>query len=84
MQALRRVRDSEPGQEPVDAVAIIEQAMAALWQRIRASPDSYVMDQDEFSLFNYYRARYSQGSNNDIAQRAVQRFWNNHSGVNGS
>lgn len=84
MQALRRVRDSEPGSEPADAVATIEQAMQALWQRIQASPDTYIMDEGEFSLFNYYRARYSQGSNKNISQKAVERFWNNHSRTDGA
>ena len=83
-QALRRVRDSEPGQAPQDALNIIEKAIGELWQRIRARPDSYIMTRSEFALFNYFRARYSQGANDSIARRAITRYWDQEALLNGA
>lgn len=57
--------------------AVLEAAIAELWRRIQAEPDSYVLSPDEFALFNYFLERYRGSS---VAQRAVARFWNNYHG----
>ncbi|KAJ6131017.1 hypothetical protein N7523_001477 [Penicillium sp. IBT 18751x] len=74
-QALDRARDCENG--PVDAStsAILEAALADLWSRISAAPETYVPSPDEFALFNYFLRRF-QG--NPIARRVVSRFWDNY------
>lgn len=72
------------GAPPSWALAIISAAMDQLWARLKASPDSYVMNSDEFSLFNYYRTRYQSATDAPIARKATARYWNNHTGMNGT
>jgi hypothetical protein len=74
---LEEVRNAENGNPSPQAIAALERAMAALWSRITAQPDTYVMNRDEFAMFTYFRARYDS---NPIAKRAVERFWNNYRG----
>lgn len=76
-QALERARNCEDGTVDAQTAALLETAIAELWSRIQAEPDSYILNSDEFALFNYFLGRY-RGSN--IAQRAVARFWNNYQG----
>lgn len=83
-QTLELVRNSEEGQAPASAVAMLERVIGELWQRILALPDSYLMSGDEFAVFNYYRARFSQGADEAIAKKATDRFWHNHRSVDGS
>ncbi|PKX94491.1 uncharacterized protein P174DRAFT_441783 [Aspergillus novofumigatus IBT 16806] len=80
-QALERARNCEPDAVDRNTSAILETAIANLWQRIQDAPDSYVLNGDEFALFNYFRVRYR---GNRIAQLAVERFWNNYRGNSAS
>ena len=75
-KALELVRNSETGEVHPTVDATLERAIVSLWQRIRSRPDTYVMTKDEFAVFNYFRGRYTD----QIAQRAVQRFWNSFKG----
>ena len=72
---LEIVRNSEPGQAPPNAVAIIERAVAETWQRILANPNGYIMTDTEFAVFNFFRTRYEGGGNKPLAQRATARYW---------
>ena len=83
IQALNIVRNSDHGQAPEYAVRIIENAMRELWQRVRANPDSYVMNKDEFALYNYFQDRYKAGTDGTLAQKATARYWNHQHGTNG-
>lgn len=76
-QALERARNCEDGTVDPQTTAILEAAITELWTRIQADPDNYVLNPDEFALFNYFLERY-RGST--VAQRAVARFWNNYQG----
>ncbi|KAH1578105.1 hypothetical protein KXV89_006866, partial [Aspergillus fumigatus] len=76
-QALERARNCEPDAVDRNTSAILETAITNLWQRIQDAPDSYVLNGDEFALFNYFRVRYRD---NRTAQLAVERFWNNYRG----
>lgn len=76
-QALDRARTSEDGHIDSRTSDILEDAIAELWRRVQMQPDSYVLDRDEFALFNYFRERF-RGST--VAQRAVERFWNSYRG----
>ncbi|GIJ84140.1 hypothetical protein Asppvi_002976 [Aspergillus pseudoviridinutans] len=76
-QALERARNCEPDAVDRHTTDILEAAITNLWQRIQNAPDTYVLNGDEFALFNYFRGRYGQ---NRIAQLAVERFWNNYRG----
>ena len=82
-RALEAVRNTEPGQAPQWAVNTINAAIGSLWARIKGSPDAYVMNDNEFSLFNYFRSRYSHGSDDVIAKRAITRYWNQRNVANG-
>ncbi|PNS14058.1 hypothetical protein CAC42_6571 [Sphaceloma murrayae] len=61
----------------VDSVVwtYLEDQVDELWSRIRTHPESYVMDKDEFALFNYFIRRYAESS---LAEKAVARFWQCH------
>jgi hypothetical protein len=76
-RALDRARNSDDGRVDPQISTILETAIGELWRKIQAQPDSYVLSRDEFALFNYFRERF-RGS--PIAQRAVERFWNNFHG----
>lgn len=74
-RALERARNSEDGQLDTQTTAVLEGAINELWRNIQAQPDTYVLDADEFALFNYFRDRFRDSP---IAQRAVARFWDNY------
>ncbi|EEQ28513.1 hypothetical protein McanMca71_007129 [Microsporum canis] len=76
-RALESARNSDDGQVDPRANAVLEAAINEIWRRIQTQPDSYVLTRDEFSLFNYFRDRFR---NSPVAQRAVERFWNNFRG----
>ena len=74
-QALEHARNCEDGHVDSQTSAILEAAIGELWRKIQTQPDTYVLDRDEFALFNFFRDRFRGSS---IAQMAVQRFWNNY------
>ena len=76
-RALEIVRNNEGTVTDPAATTVLERAIAAIWQRIQAQPDSYVMDRTEFAVFNYYRSRYRDSA---LAERAAARFWTNFRG----
>ncbi|KAL2011829.1 hypothetical protein VTN00DRAFT_4547 [Thermoascus crustaceus] len=73
-RALEEARNSEDGHISPQTSAILENAIGELWNKIQRQPE-YILSRDEFALFNYFRDRF-RGS--PIAQRAVERFWNNY------
>ncbi|KAF2461262.1 hypothetical protein BDY21DRAFT_331573 [Lineolata rhizophorae] len=75
-RALDIARNSEGGVDPAVA-RYLELCLHKVWARLHAHPDSYVLSKDEFALFNYYRQRFQDSP---VAQRAIQRFWDNHVG----
>ncbi|RAL13597.1 uncharacterized protein BO97DRAFT_342348 [Aspergillus homomorphus CBS 101889] len=72
-QALERARDGHTDKTTSDT---LEGAITDLWNKIKAQED-YVLNRDEFALFNYFIYRYT---GNAIAQRAVARFWDHYRG----
>lgn len=75
-RALEEARTSEDGHISPQTSAILETAIGELWTKIQRHPE-YILSRDEFALFNYFRDRFRGSS---IAQRAVERFWNNYQG----
>ncbi|KAI9835538.1 MAG: hypothetical protein M1819_001989 [Sarea resinae] len=74
-EALDIARESNG--QPLDAevTAVLEEAITAIWNRVRAQPDTYIFSVEEFAVFNFFRDRFR----NDVAgTRAVARYWNNH------
>ena len=75
-RALDIARNSEGGVDPTIS-SYLERVLREVWARLHAQPNTYIFSKDEFALFNYYRARFQSS---DIAQRAVQRFWDHYVG----
>ncbi|MCJ1435470.1 hypothetical protein MMC27_004843 [Xylographa pallens] len=76
-KALELVRNSETGEVHPGVDATLEKAVVQIWARIQANPHTYVMSKDEFAVFNYFQERYK---GDEIARKAVARFWNNFKG----
>jgi hypothetical protein len=73
-QALEIARNSESAVDP-NISAYLWSSVCNLWAKLEAAPDSYLMDEDEFALFTYFRYNYS---NSQVAQSATRRFWDNY------
>ena len=65
-----RYRETNPS-----ASNILEKALARIWRQIEANPNTYVMTEDEFSVFNYFRARFNDESTRPLAAAATARYW---------
>ncbi|TVY45016.1 Peptide-N4-(N-acetyl-beta-glucosaminyl)asparagine amidase A [Lachnellula occidentalis] len=57
-EALEIARDSEDGAQDPTVRNLLETAIAEIWARIEARPTSYVMNREEFAVFNYYQNRF--------------------------
>ena len=85
-QALNRALDIARTTEQADTEpAVLEllcRALAEIWARINAAPNSYILTHLEFAIFNFFRR-----DNSELTQAAVDRYWRNArptpSGVNG-
>lgn len=73
-EALQRAQDSETEQVDADTEAILTTELDRVWTCVQAEPDTYTMDQTEFGVFNRYRQQ--QRFQNEIARKAVERYWN--------
>ena len=60
---------------------ILEDALAKIWRNVQAQPNSYIMSELEFAVFNRYRSR--PEFQNETARKAVSRYWNSRSANNG-
>ncbi|MCJ1275257.1 hypothetical protein MMC21_003058 [Puttea exsequens] len=74
-KALEIAKDPNQATPPT-ATTVLERRINDIWRSIQAQPNSYVMNKEEFAVFNHFRGRY----NNSTAQQAVSRFWNNYKG----
>jgi hypothetical protein len=73
-QALEIAREN-PGDALDPAISnVLESALANIWARVQAQPESYVMSRDEFAIFNFFQHRF-QG--NKTAMEARKRYWDN-------
>ena len=81
-QALQVAQNSQTGQIDPRVLQILERELVRIWGRIRAQPNSYVMDGLEFAVFNHYRAR--SEFQNETARKAVSRYWNSRSPSDGA
>jgi hypothetical protein len=75
-KALDVARNSE---EPIDPTLLefLEGQLREIWDHIEAEPESYILNKDEFALFNFYRHR---APSSVLAQAAVRRFWDSYTG----
>jgi len=73
LEALEIARDSPEGAQDPGIIDILESALAEIWDKIQAEPDSYVMTRDEFAVFNYFQTRFE---GDQVATEARRRYWN--------
>jgi hypothetical protein len=70
-RAIDIARNTEGDLDPT-VNAYLESAISDIWSRINENSATYVLNKDEFAVFNYYIRRF-EGS--PIAQQAVDRYW---------
>ncbi|KAI3392424.1 hypothetical protein diail_5703 [Diaporthe ilicicola] len=73
-EALKIARYSPDGARDPVVCGILESALAQLWDRVTAQPESYVMSTAEFAVLNFYQHRFV---GNKLAVAARRRFWDN-------
>lgn len=73
-QAINIAQNSQSDRLDPQVARILEEALQRIWRSIQARPNSYVMTELEFSVFNRYRSRPQFGG--EVAQKAVSRYWN--------
>ncbi|TVY86261.1 Peptide-N4-(N-acetyl-beta-glucosaminyl)asparagine amidase A, partial [Lachnellula willkommii] len=71
-EALEIARDSEDGTQDPTVGNLLETAIAEIWARIQARPTSYVMNREEFAVFNYFQHRFEGVQ---VASSARKRYW---------
>jgi hypothetical protein len=59
---------------------ILALALRAIWRRIQAQPDTYLLTNLEARVFNYHQSLYR---GNELARCAWARYWENTHGLNG-
>lgn len=79
-QALEVARDSPEGAQEPSIVNILERAITHIWNKVLAQPQTYVMTQGEYSVFNYFQQRFQE---QDLAVAARKRYWDHTRGTNG-
>ncbi|KIW44531.1 uncharacterized protein PV06_02992 [Exophiala oligosperma] len=75
-QAIQIAQNSENGSIDPIILHLLELALCRIWQNIQSEPDSYVMTQVEFAVFNYHRAL--PELQNETAREAISRYWDSH------
>jgi len=73
-KALDVARNDEHGVEHQTEDLLIR-AFCYIWLRLEAFPNTYILNKDEFALFNFYRDRIPPSN---LGQQAVKRFWDNY------
>lgn len=73
-QALEIARESPDGSSDPTISKILEAALAHIWAKVLAHPDSYVMSRDEFAVFNFFQHRFT---GDKTAVKARKRYWDN-------
>ena len=76
-QAVHLAQNSEGGVDQRLA-QFLETKLAEVWAKLQAQPNTYIFPQDEFALFNYYKARFGDS---EVVRNATKRFWDNHRGT---
>lgn len=79
--ALEIARNSETGDLDAAVRDLLDKAIGEIWERIHQNPTTYILTRDEFAVFNYFIDRF-QG--NELAQAAIQRYWDDYSKEGGN
>jgi hypothetical protein len=59
---------------------VLALALRAIWRRIQAQPETYILTNLEARVFNYHQSLFR---GNEIARRAWERYWANTHGLDG-
>ncbi|KAF2005005.1 hypothetical protein P154DRAFT_389405, partial [Amniculicola lignicola CBS 123094] len=57
-QAVHIAQNSEGGVDQRIA-QFLERKLGEVWAKLQAAPETYMFTKEEFALFNYYRARFT-------------------------
>jgi DNA-binding CsgD family transcriptional regulator len=71
-RAFEKLRESPDGAQDATICKILEVAITGIWGKVQDQPDSYVMDRDEFAVFNYFQHRFKGDA---VAVAARKRYW---------
>lgn len=72
-QALEIARDYHPEQtRDTRVVQILDTAVAQIWGKLQAAPQSYILTREEFAVFNFFQHRFEGEA---IAVEARKRYW---------
>lgn len=72
-EALEIARDYHPEQaRDRQVVQVLNDAIAQIWGKLQASPQSYVLTRDEFAVFNFFQHQFEGDA---IAAAARKRYW---------
>lgn len=74
--ALEFAREDDDGVVCTRITIYLENQLDTVINKLQAAPTSYLLDKDEFALFNYFRYRYEDA---DFTRSAISRFWNTYS-----
>lgn len=79
--AVDRAHRSESDTLDAETEGTLRRELESVWAKILRQPNSYIMDQLEFAVFNRYRseARFQ----NETARRAIERYWNSTTSTDG-
>ncbi|KAI5279877.1 hypothetical protein KEM54_003987, partial [Ascosphaera aggregata] len=78
-QTLEAVRSAEgPKEIAENQRQILDRAIDILWRKVQSKPDSLILTDKEFALFNFFRQ--SRFRDDPIAQELVSRYWDNRPG----
>ncbi|KAK3364337.1 hypothetical protein B0T25DRAFT_529824 [Lasiosphaeria hispida] len=75
--ALACARESPEGANEATVVRALSAAIERIEAAILAEPNSYIMNWDDASVFNYFQDRHH---GIEVFRRAVARFWDNPPG----
>lgn len=80
-QALEKAQNNETDTLDIETSTILKDELDRIWIRIQNQPNAYTMDQTEFGIFNRYRS--DTRFQNEVARKAVARYWNSKTVSNG-
>ncbi|KAF5556712.1 hypothetical protein FPHYL_7884 [Fusarium phyllophilum] len=71
-QSLEIARENPDGTSYPSIRDILESALEEIWTKVQDQPDSYIMTEDEFAVFNFFQHRFADDK---MAIAARKRFW---------
>ncbi|KAJ2900985.1 uncharacterized protein MKZ38_002169 [Zalerion maritima] len=81
-QALEIARESEDGASDRVISSILENGLAAVYSKVVANPQTYVLTKVEFSLWNYFQHRFIHNPQLEPMYRSAKaRYWSNTTGA---